>query len=193
MIEWFNSLTPFVQIISVFATIATIIMVVQIIMILIGAGLDNDIDADIPDDVGDFDFFDVFGLKLLTVRNIIAFFAIGGWSCVALFSVTESYVWSVIVGVLAGLVTMFLFSLGMRAMMRLQNDGTMNLNNAIGKDGTVYLIVPANKQGSGKVNFVLQESLVECEAITDEDTDILTGEQIVICDVVNNCVVVKRK
>ena len=196
MIEWFNSLPPFIQGVLILAVIATVIMIIQIIMIIIGVGLDNDldIDADIPDsDIGDVDIVNVFGLKLLTIRNIIAFFAIGGWTCVALYSATSSYPWAIIVGIIAGFVTMVLFSLGMRAMMRLQNDGTKDIKNAIGKTASVYLTIPGNKNGTGKINVVIQETLIECDAMTSDENAILTGEQVIITDVEDNCVIVQKK
>jgi hypothetical protein len=42
----------------------------------------------------------------------------------------------------------------------------VRINHAIGRTGTVYLRVPANKTGPGKVTLNLQKRTVELEAFT---------------------------
>ena len=62
--------------------------------------------------------------------------------------------------------------------MKLQYDGTLNIQNAIGLTGTVYLTVPALRTAPGKVNVTVQEQLREFEAVTDRTTPIPTGSSI---------------
>lgn len=200
MAEWFDSFPGFIQGIIVIAMVATVIMIIQIIMIFIGIGVGHDFDGtDVPDDmiggddpINDSGFIDVFGLKILTVRNLIAFFAIGGWSLICMYDITGSYAWSIVVGILVGIVTMFLLSWAMKAALKLQQDGTKDISNTIGKIGNVYLTIPANKAGFGKVNVLIQETIMEYDAMTEDDQSIVTGDDVVVCDVVNNYLMVKK-
>ena len=61
-----------------------------------------------------------------------------------------------------------------------QYDGTLDIRNALGLAGTVYLTVPAARQGPGKVNVLVQEQLREFDAVTDSAGAIPTGADIVV-------------
>ena len=58
----------------------------------------------------------------------------------------------------------------------------------------MYLTVPASRSGEGKVNVLLQGSYVEREAVTDEDTPLPTGAEVIVVGVSGQTtLVVKRK
>ena len=62
-----------------------------------------------------------------------------------------------------------------------------------GKTGEVYLTIPSNRAGVGKITAVVQSALRELDAVTDADEPIKTGTQIKIVSVLNqNTVVVKE-
>ena len=64
--------------------------------------------------------------------------------------------------------------------MRLQSDGTMRLENAIGQSGSVYLTIPPARQGRGKVEVMVQEQMRELEAVTDDKDPLPTGCEVVV-------------
>ena len=78
---------------------------------------------------------------------------------------------------------MVLIALVMRMILRLQADGTVSLANAVGSGGEVYLSVPALRSGEGKVNVVIQDTMTECAAVTDEEAPIPTGEAVTVVGV----------
>ena len=81
-----------------------------------------------------------------------------------------------------------------RTVMKLKNDGNLDNRNALGVSGKVYLTVPANRKGEGKVNVMLQGSFVERDAVTDENEDIPTGCEVVVTGVSGQTtLVVNRK
>ena len=80
----------------------------------------------------------------------------------------------------------------MMQAMKLQNEGNIKLENSIGKKGIVYLTIPANKSGTGKVNVLVQERLCEFEAYTTESESIPTGSEIEVVDVLNNILIVRK-
>ena len=57
------------------------------------------------------------------------------------------------------------------------------IDRAIGRQGTVYLTVPARKAGAGKVTIKLQNRTVEYKAMTGEE-ELPTGAQVVVVSVV---------
>ncbi len=168
--------------------------------------LDVDLDAgaDAPDGdflAGDHDLSDgaahegpFAGLRLLTLRGIVAFLAVAGWGGLWLLNVELHPVAAVFLAIAMGFWAMLLMAVFLRVALRLQQDGTMDYRNALGCAGTVYLTVPAGRAGTGKVNVLFQDQLRELDAVTDEPEQLPTGTEIVVVAVTNgNTLVVCKK
>ena len=66
---------------------------------------------------------------------------------------------------------------------KLQDEGSVfNPYEALDEVGTVYMRIPANKQGTGKIQIKLQGSIKEIEAVTAESATIPTGTSIRVVD-----------
>ena len=214
MSNWWDSLSLVSQIFALIAIPTTGMLFIQTVLMLIGIGMDSgaDFDGDVDVDVdvdGDLDTDGVFGdgevdadidptgldsLRVFTVRGIIAFLVVFGWTGFMLDR-ADVYLGIVIpVAAIAGFVMMYILAVLMRAVMKLRNDGNLDNKNALGTSGRVYLTVPAERKGEGKVNVLLQGSYVEREAVTDENEPIPTGAEIVVVGVSGQTtLVVKRK
>ena len=80
MREWWNGLSILSQIFAAIAIPATLIMIIQSLMMFLGLGFESDVEADISENI-DYNVHDSSdGLSLITVRGMVAFFAIGGWA-----------------------------------------------------------------------------------------------------------------
>jgi len=66
----------------------------------------------------------------------------------------------------------------MKLAMKLQQNGTLDLGYAIGKVGTVYIPIPAEMKGSGKINLAMQERFIEVDAMTSAGRKLVTGESV---------------
>ena len=124
-----------------------------------------------------------FNLRLFSFRGIVAFFAVYGWGALAISRSGKPWLVALIVGLILGIAAMFLVAVTMQLFVRLQSDGTVDPGNAVGLAGEVYLSIPPQRQGEGKVNVVIQEKMTECSAVTDEERPISTGEQITVVGV----------
>jgi len=71
----------------------------------------------------------------------------------------------------------------MRTLSRLRSDGTVRIERAVGKSGTVYLTVPAQRAGVGKVTLNLQNRTLECQAVTAR-SELATGAKVVVVSVI---------
>ena len=208
MIVWWNSLTLALQIFYCIAIPASLVLVVQTVLMFFGFGEDADADADVevsdgvPED-GIFgensvteteSDFDVEGLRIFTLRGIVAFFVVFGWIGVVMLSAEIPLVIALIVATLGGFAMMLLLAFLTKMMMKLRNNGNIDIRNAIGTAGRVYLTVPPARSGEGKVQLVLQGSLVERAAVTDEETEIPTGSEVVVVSIsAGTDLVVRRK
>lgn len=118
-----------------------------------------------------------FGLKLLSLRSILAFVTIGAWMCYTLCYMLDWY-YAVIIAVVCGFAAACGMAGALIGIEKMQDNGTLNANNAVGKIGTVYLTVPPHRSGQGKINVLVQERYAEYEAVTDSDEPIPTGSEI---------------
>ena len=76
-------------------------------------------------------------------------------------------------------------------MGKLSDDGTLKLSNAIGKIGSVYLIIPPKRKGFGKVQVTVQ-GVRTLDAMTDNDEEIPTGAIVEVIGVFNNEIIIVK-
>ena len=208
IVDFWNSLSLSSQIFAIIAIPATLILLIQTVMIFMGIGDDGDSAGDeLADDIessddgifgedaeGDpIDAAGLEGLRILTLRGIVAFMVVFGWVGVAMDSAGLSLALTLPVAAVSGFAMMVLLALLMRSVMKLRSDGNLDNRNAIGVSGKVYLTVPPSRSGSGKVNLMLQGSFVEREAVTDSTEAIPTGCEVVVIGLSGQTELVVRK
>ena len=123
------------------------------------------------------------GLNLLSVRALAAgmgFFGVGGMAGMA---TGLGLIAALPIGVVLGFAAMVGTALVTRWMLRLEDDGTVSIDGAVGATGTVYLAIPGDRKGAGKVLLTLQNRTVEYQAVTSRDA-LPTGAPILVVDVV---------
>ena len=89
-----------------------------------------------------------------------------------------------LVAVAAGVAAMFAVYWMMQCLYRLRADGTVRIQRSVGQHGNVYLRIPANRSGSGKIQFNLQNRTMEYLAVT-AGPELPTGAKVVVVGVVN--------
>lgn len=202
MVQWWNSIPAFEKVFWYFAIPFSVIFIIQLILTFMGM---ND-DTDVGDDHSIFDHSDAHDIELdsgesfddmssfhfFTVRNFIIFFTVFGWTGIVGANSNLSNAATVILSILLGLVVMAIVSGIFYLTNKLVENGTMSLANAMHCIGEVYITIPANGSGSGKVNITLQGALREIEAITEGD-EIKTGELIKVVGIVNNQMLLVEK
>lgn len=194
MTKWWNELHALQQVMFVIACAATLFMIVQVILLAIGSG-ESDVTFEADTDVSDVDSVNddgigltIFGLRVLSVRSVVAFLAVGCWLTFALFYSISYY--ALIPGVAAGIAAAFAIAAFIKAIEKLQGSGNLKTENAVGKTAEVYLPIPALRSGSGKVNVYVQERYTEFEAVSDSASPIKTGEKVTIVGVLTEGTVV---
>jgi len=181
--EWWEGLTFPLKIYWGLAIPFTFLFLLQVIWSFIGG---DDFTDDNPDAVIDADHGVPF--QFFTLKNLIAFFTLFGWAGVASIDSGLSQVASAIVAVAAGLAMMTATASVLYLLGKANADGTLRMNNAIGVQGEVYLIIYKTRTGMGKVQIRIQGALRTLDAITDDDADIPSGKIIRVKDVVSNSI-----
>ncbi|MCI0457861.1 MAG: hypothetical protein L0Z62_12915 [Gemmataceae bacterium] len=173
------------------ALVGGTLLVAQFLLGLVGFGDHHDVTGD--HDVGmDHDAGHAVGhehagawfLGVLTLRTVAAaltFFGLVGW---ALREPMGDELLTAAVATAAGLGALLAVAWLMKLLQKLQAEGTVRIERAVGRPGTVYLKIPARKAGPGKVTLMLQNRTVEYQAITAEE-ELPTGAQVVVVAVVS--------
>lgn len=177
MIAWWNQLQTVQQIFALIAIPSTLIMLIQTILLLVGFG-DGDTDADVDaDEFAQAETQDGDGLALFSVRGIVSMLTVLGWSAVAFMEVFAPAL-AISFAVVLGVLTLFGMAFLMRAVSRLQASGNIEVGNAVGKVAKVYIPIPANGKGTGKVMMTLQEKYGEFTAITVSNEKLETDRYV---------------
>jgi hypothetical protein len=122
------------------------------------------------------------GLNLLSVRAISAaavFFGAAGLVLARSLPDWLAAVLAVPPAVAAAALTAWLT----RLMFRMESSGSLQLDQAGGQLGTVYLPVPGSHTGTGIVQFTLQGRTVELRAYTRQPDALATGAPVLVVSV----------
>ena len=131
-------------------------------------------------------------MHLFTIRGIISFFMVFGWSGFILTNAGEIGGVSIFfISLGTGTVMLFLIAMIYYLFERLSQSGNVDLHQAIGKQGSVYIPIPLRNEGIGKVQIVLSESLKTLDAIA-KDKPITTGSQVKVIGIINEMLEVEE-
>ncbi len=176
MNAWWHSLSGAQQFFYAIAILASVILIGRMILGLIG--LDHHADGDVGDDHGS-------GLGVLSLQSIATFLVGFGWVGALWLSRGYGILIAVVSGVIVGVAMMAGIIFLMRGVLRLQDSGTLDYHNAIGLTGTVYCVVPPERQPGGQVEVLLQGRAVFADALTDSAQALKTGSSIRVVSVVS--------
>ena len=171
--SWWVSLSLAMKILWGVTLAASLIFVIQSILTFIGAdsgdgGIDTDFDGGFDSEVADAAVEG--GTNLYTFRNFVNFILGFGWSAILLqekiSSIPLLLIISAVIGVALVAAVMYLF----KWLSGMQQSGNINLYKAaVGCNGTVYIPIPAERQGEGKVQISINGSVREYNALTEGD------------------------
>lgn len=218
MVAWWDSLDALVRVLYVITIPATIVMVVQTVLSVLGGfesgagvdftdtsafGSDGGLDFDGGSDIGelaDGDFIldggnpaDFSIASMFSVQGVVTFLMVMGWVAIVSINSGANPVVAILIGCGLGVLTMYLVARLMFASRRLTENGTVDIHNAIGETGTVYIPVPPKGKGEGKINLYLQGRFVEVNCISAEEEMIPTGAEVRVTDVRNGLLVVEKQ
>ena len=185
MMDLFNSLEPLQKFFWTIACCASLVFIIQTIMTFVGLGTDADVDAGPLD--GSVDSMEDGALSgVFSFRNLVNFLLGYGWAGVLLHDSIEKGWLLQLIAIAVGLVFVLAFVFMFRQVMKLSHDGSFKMQEAVGLKADVYLRIPAARTGRGKVQVSVKGSIHEIDAMTDNDTEIATGGQVQIVEVLGD-------
>ncbi|MBI1246397.1 hypothetical protein GC197_00965 [bacterium] len=172
------------------AVVAGSVFVIQFLLLLLGMGIDElDLPSDVPDDVPHDFTGDAHGstwlfgiLSFKTIVTALTFFGVAGLGCHAAELGTPA---SLVIASATGLAAMYLVHWLMQLLHNLGSDGTVKIQNSLGCTGSVYIPIPANQSGVGKVQLRVQDQIIEFAAQTTANEKLATGTTVEVTQVIS--------
>ena len=166
------------------AALGGALLVLQVVLALVGADHHHG-DAHVAAHAHDGVAHAVgHGLDLFSTRSITAGLAFFGVTGAAAARAEWRPGLAAFVAVVAGLAAMLVVAWIMSQLLRLEDDGTVRVERAVGAPATVYLAIPGSRGGAGKITLTLQGRTVEYQAVT-AGAPLPTGAPVVVVDVVS--------
>ena len=210
--EWIEALTGLQKAFLTVGIVGSLVFLIQFVLMLLGGDSDGDADVSADAEMGvnagdgadgvidhvpegtEVDHVHAdsdVGFKLLSLQSLSVFLMMFGLVGLA---VNKGGKYgdgaSLAAGFITGFIFMYLVAKMFAFFKSLQNSGTMNLNNAVGQEGRVYLSIKPNE--SGQVEVVVQEHLKIFSARSSDDTEIPTDTRVKVVSVMNNVMIVER-
>lgn len=186
--DYFNALDPLLRTFWFIAIPVSLVFVVQTIMTFIGLDSADGIDADFS---GHLDHPET-PFQLFSFRNMINFLLGLSWSGISFFKLIENKSLLIAISVAIGIGFILLFFIIIKQIQKLAEDNTFQIESTLKKSATVYLRIPAERSGNGKIQISINGSFHELDAITDHET-IPSGSNVLVVSIVNpNLVLVEK-
>ena len=128
--------------------------------------------------------------KALTFQGIMAFLMFFGLAGLYVTKSGGGPSPAILAGAIAGGASMYFTGKLFELFVNLQQDGTVELSEAIGAKGQVYLRI--TDEGVGQVTVEVNEAQRTFNAKSEDGTGIATGDFIEVVDTIGEVLVVKR-
>lgn len=184
--EIIENLEPLLKIFWYIAIPTTLIFAVQAILTFLGVdssdGLEADFDSNL--DSGDTTF------QLFSLRNLINFLLGFSWTGISFFNTISNPILLISISVIVGCSFVFLFFLIIKQVQKLEEDNSFKLENTLNKTAEVYLSIPENKTGKGKIMISINGSFHELDAMTEHPQKISSGSTVKVVKIENNNIII---
>src|SRR5690606_7410637 len=163
MMEFFDSLDPLLRTFWYVAIPVSLIFIIQTIMTFVGADATDGIEADFEGDLAEMDA----PFQLFSFRNLINFLIGFSWTGISFYETITSPTLLIILAVFVGCVFVYLFFMLIKQIQKLAEDNSFKISSTINQSAEVYLPIPENKSGKGKIMISIKGAFHELEAMTE--------------------------
>jgi hypothetical protein len=132
-----------------------------------------------------------FSFNLLSLQGLTAFFTMFGLVGLTLYRAEVHVLLTILGGTAAGLFTVFIISLLFSQVGRFTSEGTLDIRNAVGVNGSVYLRIPEG--GTGQIQVPVQGGLRILDAVAPGNELLPTGTKIRVVGVADSSTLIVEK
>jgi membrane protein implicated in regulation of membrane protease activity len=183
--ELLANLEPLLKTFWFVAIPASLIFIIQTIMTFIGTdssdGLSADFDGDLSGAEAPF--------QLYSLRNLVNFLLGFSWTGISFYTSISSKPLLIAISLAVGILFVILFFMIIRQVQKLAEDNSFKISNTLNKTAEVYLTIPENKKGRGKILISVNGAFHELDAMTENDK-IQSGAVVKVVKIENNNILI---
>lgn len=116
--------------------------------------------------------------SLFSLRSVTAFFLGFGWTGYLVYQHWQSILFACVGGFIIGAIFMLLIFWIGKNLMKLQSNGTVDYEQAVGSTGTVYVTIPAKRQSGGQAQVSFKNRHEVIDVVTDSPDALAAGTNI---------------
>ncbi|MEN9639914.1 MAG: hypothetical protein RLZZ262_1783 [Bacteroidota bacterium] len=165
IMEFLNNLDPLLKTFWFIAIPTSLIFLFQTIMTFTGADASDGVEADFEGDLHEVDA----PFQLFSLRNMINFLLGLSWAGISFFTTITNKPLLIGFSIVIGALFVYLFFIIIRQVQKLAEDNTFKISDTLNKTADVYLAIPENKKGKGKIMISVNGSVHELDAMTEND------------------------
>ncbi len=186
--EFLENLEPLLRTFWIVASITSIIFIIQTIMTFMGVDATDGLDADFDSDFegGDSEF------QLFSLRNLINFLLGFSWTGISFYNSIENRTILILISLVVGILFVLVFFYIIKQIQKLAEDNSFKIANTLNKTAEVYLTIPEQKTGSGKIMISVNGAYHELKAMT-ENEKIPSGTTVKVLRIDNGDVLIVEK
>ena len=183
--EIIENLDPLLKTFWFVAIPVSVIFIIQTILTFIGAdtsdGTSADFDGDLQGSEAPF--------QLFSLRNLINFLLGLSWAGISFYGIIANPLVLILVSLLVGVFFVGLFFIVIKQLRKLAEDNSFKISDTLNKTAEVYLAIPENKQGKGKILISIKGAFHELDAMTENER-IATGKTVKVVKIENNDILI---
>lgn len=186
--ELFENLDVLLKTFWFIALPTSLIFIFQTILTFMGSDSFDGIQADFDGDLNSSDA----PFQLFSLRNLINFLLGFSWSGISFFTTITNRALLIVLSLFIGVLFVYLFFQIIKQVQKLAEDNSFKLANTLNKTAEVYLTIPENKMGKGKIMISVNGAFHELEAMTEKDK-IQSGAVVKVVKIENNNILIVEK
>lgn len=144
----------------------SVIFIIQTVMTFMGVdasdGLKPDFDGDLSGTDAPF--------QLFSLRNLINFLLGFSWTGISFYSTITNTPVLLALSVAVGALFVYAFFVIIGVVQKLAEDNSFTLSSTLNKTAEVYLTIPGNKAGRGKIMISVKGAFHELDAMTEHES-----------------------
>jgi len=186
--EILENLEPLLRTFWFIAIPTSLIFIIQVIMTFLGVdaadGIEPDFDSNL--DGADAPF------QLFSLRNLINFLLGFSWAGISFYNIISNGPLLILLSLAVGAFFVYMFFLIIRQIQKLAEDNSFKIVNTLHKTADVYLTIPGNKKGKGKIMISVKGAFHELEAMTEQDK-IASGSVVKVVKIESGNILIVEK
>ena len=171
-----GDLVGFDLVFGISALVGGLLFLLWFVLMMVGGAASDLFDGLFDIQIGDTDL----SFKALTFQGLSAFLMMFGLIGLMISEMDAPQALSILGGLGAGGFSMWMVSKLFDTFKQLEQESTMQLDNATGATGTVYLRIPPS--GEGQIQITFQGAMRTMDAISADGVEIPTGTLIQVVD-----------